>query len=330
VTRFLLRRVSAFSGSYQHRDLVGQVVDGQATVERSRHITRSIYNGWFTWGHQDGRITTNPMGRVPKIKNPPRRPKDIFDPVEIELLENLPSPDGELWTLLFKTGMRRGESRRLNRAHINLSRARLMVYDGKGGKDRVIPLPPPPSPPSPTSTCTNRSARPTYLWYSRPGGSRRRSRLAPIGDTTFEHWYRRGIEQAEVRYLNPHQTRHTYGWWLRAEGFDIEERQLLMGHESIRTTEEYYRFQDDLGGDHGGGELVERRVRVRDQQAGDLAAIPVQRFGSFPGDREVDDPVVEVLVCGGLLVPQVTQEKTKSGKVSGTWEVMSPVSCPGR
>jgi integrase len=82
--------------------------------------------------------------------------------------------------------------------------------------------------------------RHAYLWYSRPGGGRRKSRLHPIGDTTFERWYKLGIEAAGVRYLNPHQTRHTYGHRLREQGFDLEERQLLMGHEDVATTQRYY------------------------------------------------------------------------------------------
>jgi integrase len=65
-------------------------------------------------------------------------------------------------------------------------------------------------------------------------------RLFPIGDTTFERWYRAALEHVGVRYLNPHQTRHTYGHRLRELGFDIEERQVAMGHESIRTTQHYY------------------------------------------------------------------------------------------
>ena len=42
-----------------------------------------------------------------------------------------------------------------------------------------------------------------------------------------------------MRYLNPHKTRHTYASWLRSEGFTIEERQYLMGHEDVRTTQRY-------------------------------------------------------------------------------------------
>lgn len=41
----------------------------------------------------------------------------------------------------------------------------------------------------------------------------------------------RCVDRADVRYLSPHTTRHTY---------DLEERQLLMGHESVRTTQRYY------------------------------------------------------------------------------------------
>ena len=51
---------------------------------------------------------------------------------------------------------------------------------------------------------------------------------------------RRTTATAGVRRLNLHQTRHTYGQRLRERGADIEIRQVLMGHESIKTTEHYY------------------------------------------------------------------------------------------
>jgi len=48
------------------------------------------------------------------------------------------------------------------------------------------------------------------------------------------------IEAAGVRYMNPHQTRHTYAWWIRQGGLDLEERQALLGHESPETTVRQY------------------------------------------------------------------------------------------
>ena len=207
--------------------------------ERSRYISRSIYNGWFTWAALDERIEQNPMLKVAKMRQPKRRPKDIFSEEEIALLESLPSPDGPLWTLLFGSGLRRGEARNLRRDHIDLQRARLIVYHGKGDKDRIVPLRATVLAAVADLDLFEQLNRHDYLWYSLRGSHR--YRRTPIGDSTFERWYRKGIEAAGlVRYLNPHQTRHTFGWRLRTLGFDLEERQLLMGHESIATTERYY------------------------------------------------------------------------------------------
>jgi integrase len=206
---------------------------------QSRHITRSIYNGWFEWLRVDGRIDRSPMDRVPKIKAAKTNPTDLFSEAEIALLEALPTPDGQLWALLFGSGMRRGGARNLRRDHIDLNRARMVVTE-KGDKTRVIPLFAPALAAIADLDLVEGLNAKDYLWYTRPGGGPRRSRRDPIADSTFERWYREGIEAAGVRYLNPHQTRHTYGHWLRGEGFDLEERQLLMGHEDIQTTNRYY------------------------------------------------------------------------------------------
>ena len=57
-----------------------------------------------------------------------------------------------------------------------------------------------------------------YLWPTKPGGYRVKRRK-PMGDTSFITWYRRGIEDAGVRYRNPHVTRHTFATrWLRRGG----------------------------------------------------------------------------------------------------------------
>ena len=206
--------------------------------QRSRHIPRSILNRFFDWAFLDERIARSPMDRVPKMRHPKRRPKDIFSEQEVALLEGLPSPDGPLWTILFATGLRRGEARRLKRSHIDLNRERLVVYAGKGDKDRIVPLPPVALAAVSDLDLFEHLDRDDHLWYTTRG--RRRFRRDPMGDTTFENWYKRGISAAGVRYLNPHQTRHTFGHRLRELGFDLEERQLLMGHESSETTTRYY------------------------------------------------------------------------------------------
>lgn len=218
-----------------HTDINDQL---RLVPARSRYISRSIYNRFFEWAEFDERIDKNPMVRVPKMREGRRRPKDIFSEAEQALLEGLPSPDGPLWTLLFGGGFRRGEARRLQRQHVDLNRERAIVYHGKGDKDRIVPLPTSVLAAVADLELLERLAPADHLWYTKRGKERRRR--DPIGDTTFERWYKLGIEAAGVRYLNPHQTRHTYGHRLREQGFDLEERQLLMGHESSGTTEKYY------------------------------------------------------------------------------------------
>lgn len=206
--------------------------------ERSRYIIRSIYNSWFSWALFDERIDRNPMDKVARMRQPRRRPKDIFSESEIALLEGLPAPDGHLFALLFGTGLRRGEACRLRRDHVDLGRARLVVYHGKGDKDRVVPLRASTLAAVADLDLLERLERADYLWYTKRGPHR--YRRSPVGETTFGRWYARCIEQAGVRYLNPHQTRHTFGHMLRDLGFDLEERALLMGHEDSRTTQLYY------------------------------------------------------------------------------------------
>ena len=68
-----------------------------------------------------------------------------------------------------------------------------------------------------------------------------------MSSSTFDRWWGGDprtdatgvLERAGVRYLNPHQTRHTYGHRLR-EHYTLEERKLLMGHDKISTTDHYY------------------------------------------------------------------------------------------
>ena len=222
-------------GEFTHTDINDQL---RLIPQRSRHISRSIYNRFFEWAVMDERIDRTPMGRVPTMRQPKRRPSDIFSEAEVALLEHLPSPDGQLWAILFGSGIRRGEARRLRRSHVDLARERLVVYGGKGDKDRIVPLRTETLQAVADLDMLERLGGDDHLWYTRAGKLTRRR--DPIGDTTFERWYRRGIDQAGVRYLNPHQTRHTFGHRLRELGFDLEERQLLMGHESTATTQKYY------------------------------------------------------------------------------------------
>lgn len=212
--------------------------------KRSRHISRSIFNQFFEWAVWDGRLISTPMFRVPKVKHPQRAIRDIYTVAEVAQLEALPSPDGELFTILFETGIRRGEARRLRRDHVNLERKRLMVHKGKGGKDRIVAVTPAVLTAVADLDLLEGLGNEDYLWYARWGGGVRRVRRFPIGDTTFSSWYERCVARAGVPYRPPHTTRHTYHELMRRYGLTLEERKELMGHEKIATTVDQYGHVD--------------------------------------------------------------------------------------
>jgi len=211
---------------------------------RSRHISRSIYNQFFDWAALQRRIAVSPMWQVAKVKHPRRRETGIFTLAEVAALEALPAPDGQLFAFLFGTGLRRTEARNSCRAHIDLDRGRLWIPDGKGGKEAVIPLTPAAMQAVADLDLTEGLNPEDHLWGSRPGGGDVVMRRWPIGSTTFERWYRRGIDAAGVRYMKPHTTRHTYHELLKLAGLNLEERQAMMRHESIRTTVDVYGHTD--------------------------------------------------------------------------------------
>ena len=204
-----------------------------------RHIPRSIVGKWFEWAELKGRIDKSPMRTVAKVRPPHHRPRDIFTPAAVAALENLPSQDGPLFALLFGSGLRRNEAMHLRFEHVDVERQRLVILNGKGGKEALQPLLHGALVALNDLALLERLNGSDYLWYSKQGG-RRITRDRPIGHSTFSNWYARCIAAAGVKYHSPHTTRHTYGHILIELGYDLEERQLLMRHDSSRTTQKWY------------------------------------------------------------------------------------------
>jgi integrase len=143
--------------------------------------------------------------------------------------------------LLFDVGLRKGEARNLRLMHVGDD---VRILRGKGGKDRVVPA---------TTIVVQRvnelaildglTAR-DHFWYSRPGGGQQIARERPIGDGSFDRWWRRCLDDAEIRYRNPHVARHTFATrWLKRGG-RITTLSTAMGHASISTTYDLYGHLD--------------------------------------------------------------------------------------
>jgi site-specific recombinase XerD len=135
--------------------------------------------------------------------------------------------------LMLYAGLRRSEVAALLWRDVDLGTRRgegtIRVRDGKGGKDRTIPL-------HPTLWDEFQGVEPCRATAA-VAGARDGKRITgkSIGHT-FERWLAgRGIQ------TSPHVLRHTFATELLRNGADLRHIQELMGHESLETTQRYLR-----------------------------------------------------------------------------------------
>ncbi|HEX8894749.1 MAG TPA: site-specific integrase [Terriglobales bacterium] len=139
-----------------------------------------------------------------------------------------------LLMVLYGTGMRRAEVARLKIADIDSQRMVIHVVDGKGHKDRDLPL-------SPVLLETLRAywrwLKPrTYLFPSRL----HRDCEQPISDKVIWLACNHAGKKAGIgKRSNPHLIRHSYATHLLEAGTDLRSIQLLLGHEDLETTARY-------------------------------------------------------------------------------------------
>lgn len=206
-----------------------------------RRTQRSHLNQFLTWSMKRRLIVRNPIDDLDTPARKSQKTYDLFSDAEIAALTGLPALDGTLMLVMFDAGLRRGECLALQPRHIlpEPIPGQLRIIGGKGDKDRIVDL-------------TKRLSRSLaeyqfvegmglkdHFWYTKPGGKSIR-RSVQAGEASFHIWWVRCLDQADVRYRNPHMTRHTFATrWLRRGG-RLETLKQIMGHESIRTTSDLY------------------------------------------------------------------------------------------
>ena len=172
---------------------------------------------------------------LPYPKSPKKLP-NILSQEEVARLINASSSlfQRTLLMVLYGTGMRRSELARLKIAHIDSQRMIIHVVDGKGHKDRDLPL-------SPTllenlRVYWRRLKPRTYLFPSRL----HRDHEQPISDKTVWVACTEAAKKCGLRKaVSPHLVRHAWATHLLEAGTDLRTIQLLLGHEDLEVTARY-------------------------------------------------------------------------------------------
>lgn len=244
---------------------IDEITDGDALqIARQfkpgeRRVRVAAWRSFYKWARGSRRVVVNPFDALPKIRRAPKRVYDIFTDQEIAALTALPIIDGALMQILLDTGARKGDARNLQLQHyrpepsLETPYGVLVFKEGKGGDDRQAPVTQALAQKLADLATLERLSPGDFLWYSTPanGVSRRIRRSSPCGEGTFARWWARCLADAGVRYRNPHMTRHTFATrWLRRGG-RLETLKRVMGHASIKTTEDLYSHLDtrDVGAD---------------------------------------------------------------------------------
>lgn len=207
-------------------------------------VRMSHLKGFFTYLYNRDRAPKNIGARLEMPKKHGQKVIEVFSDAELELIY----ATDPLAVILCETGIRKSEARNLERRHIDLNLAQLVVFNGKGSKDRVVPLT--------TRVMTVVAdldlmvglSPAEHLWPTKPGGGEVTKRRDPISNSAMQSWWAHDehgvLARAGVPYRNMHVTRHTFATRLIKRGARIENVQMLLGHSSIQTTVDLYAHLD--------------------------------------------------------------------------------------
>lgn len=190
----------------------------------------------------DGNIPPTEILDRPKVR--PVRPRQADYVAVCKLIASIAPAnwldyrDRALIQLMLSTGLRVEEVISLHGDRVNLSERFILVENGKGGKDRLVPFD------------GDFAITFTAYIYNHPTGG---------GDLLFlagDKWYRptgqgmtttgvrlmlrRRCDGADVKYINPHSIRHLFAIKALNDGVQLSAVSTILGHASVSFTARVY------------------------------------------------------------------------------------------
>jgi site-specific recombinase XerD len=135
---------------------------------------------------------------------------------------------------IYALGLRLGEGLRLQSSDVDSERLTVWVRDGKGARDRGVPLPRPLLSRLRTYWKTQRPSSASSYLFVPPEGT------APLHETTLQKTFTAARQGAGLqKHASIHTLRHSYATHLLESGVSLRTIQQVLGHKSMRTTELY-------------------------------------------------------------------------------------------
>jgi site-specific recombinase XerD len=190
--------------------------------------------------HEEGVAVSNPVRRGQALRLPRPLPRCLKEEDLTTLFGAIKRPrDRALFLLMLRSGLRVEEVANLILEALDLTRGRLLVQHGKGGKDRVVYISP-----------DTHQALVEYLQL-RPRAKAKQVFLVEKGPYTGKPLSVRGIQKRMEYYarktrvtVSCHHLRHTMATQMLNADADLATIQDLLGHTWIKTTQRYCRVSN--------------------------------------------------------------------------------------
>lgn len=201
---------------------------------RSKRTLEGFYtalHALFTWALERGHIPANPMISI-KRPHARRQLPEIFSDDQIRALLRAADNrrDRAILLVFLDTGLRRNELIQLDVEDLDPEAGFLLVFDGKGGKDRYVPI----------GEAASAALREMLIDHPRTGPLFQNCRGQRLRAGGLRSMLLRLRDRAGLTCrVHPHKFRHTFARNYLKRG-DLESLRDILGHEDIRITAEIY------------------------------------------------------------------------------------------
>lgn len=237
VSRAVLERYARFLYHYRKRD-------GEPLSIASRRCKLVPLRGFFRWLTRQAEIPANPAADLELPRKLKRLPRVVLSATEVERVMacvDLGTPigwrDRAMLEVLYATGLRRMELARLELGDLDAGRGVVLIREGKGGKDRMVPL-------GERALHWLRQyldkAREQLAWNDQDKTLFLGAEGKPLSPVWLSTVIAKRVDAAELgKRGGCHLFRHTMATLMLEGGADIRHIQAMLGHAEISTTQIY-------------------------------------------------------------------------------------------
>jgi integrase/recombinase XerD len=229
---------------YQHALVLYRKRDGESLTHGSQQTLLAPLIGFFKWLARSRHILYNPASELVLPRLPRRLPQQVLSIAEVELILTQPdvnTPSGvrdrAMLELLYSAAIRRMELVQLQRFDLDTQQGTLRVRQGKGNKDRMVPVG--------DRACAwltkyLNEVRAVLIAANDDGTLFLTDFGEPFAKNRLGDLVRRYIKRAGLHVTGScHLFRHACATHMLEAGCDIRFIQALLGHSDLATTEIY-------------------------------------------------------------------------------------------